>query len=224
MNSQKKTFSFIQKDIKKIIEKGVFEGIFPCAAAGILQGTGAEKKQITTYYGNASIYPQKRKLKKNFYFDLASLTKPLATAMAILCLLKKNNIDLEEKLPALLEKKIKDEKKNITVRQLLSHSSGFPAHREYFKIVNDLPTEKKKDREPTLNSLSMKGFSSRSTWKKIYFSTRYTVVKKALTGNMLLQKIVPGEKKFSAAKYMMTTVMPWVELPGTAACSVTLKA
>ena len=41
--------------------------------------------------------------------------------MAILCLIKKNKIGIDEKLPSLLEKKIKDEKKKITVRQLLGH-------------------------------------------------------------------------------------------------------
>ena len=133
------------EDIKKIILQGVSDGVFPCAAAGIIKGIGREKKKITAYYGNASIYPEKRKLYKNSYFDLASLTKPLATAMAVLCLIKNNKITLDEKIPSLLEKKIKDEKKNITVRQLLAHSSGFPAHKEYFKILKEVEGKKKKD-------------------------------------------------------------------------------
>ena len=92
------------------------EGVFPCAAAGISSGFGKEKRKIITCYGNSSLYPQKIKINKNTFFDLASLTKPLATTMAILCLLKSNKIDIDEKLPSLLEKKIKGRKKNINIK------------------------------------------------------------------------------------------------------------
>jgi len=145
MNSKKNTTITVKKEIKKLLEKGVFEEIFPCAAAGISFCVDKEKRKIITYCGNASLYPQRRKLKKNTYFDLASLTKPLATTMAILCLVKNKKIDLDEKLPSLLEKKIKGEKKKITVRQLLGHCSGFPAHREYFKSLKDIPLKKRGD-------------------------------------------------------------------------------
>jgi CubicO group peptidase (beta-lactamase class C family) len=145
MNSKKNLKRKAKTDIKKLLEKGVYEGIFPCAAAGISIGIGKNKRQIITYCGNKSQYPEKTKLKKNTYFDLASLTKPLATTMAILCLIKMKKVDVDEKLPSLLEKTIKDEKKIITLRQLLGHCSGFPAHREYFKILKDTPTNKRKD-------------------------------------------------------------------------------
>ena len=105
MNIEKNKESTVQKDLKNLLEKGVFEGVFPCAAAGILSGTGTEKKKIIIYAGNSSIYPEKKKLNRNDFFDLASLTKPFATTMAILCLLKEKKIGLNEKLPSLLEKK-----------------------------------------------------------------------------------------------------------------------
>ena len=133
----------MSRDINILLEKGVFEGVFPCAAAGVSLGVGKEKRKIITYFGNASLCPEKRKLKKNTYFDLASLTKPLATTMAILCLIKMKKIDIDEKLPSLLEKKIKGEKKNITINELLGHCSGFPAHREYFRILKDVPVNKR---------------------------------------------------------------------------------
>ena len=140
----------MSRDINILLEKGVFEGVFPCAAAGVSLGVGKEKRKISTCFGNASLYPEKRKLKKNTYFDLASLTKPLATTMAILCLIKMKKIDMDEKLSSLLEKKIKGEKKDITIKQLLGHCSGFPAHREYFKILKDIPVNKRGDFVETL--------------------------------------------------------------------------
>ena len=106
MNSKKKEEITVDNYLKKLLENGILEGVFPCAAAGISIGVGKEKRKIITYSGNASLYPEKRKLRKNTFFDLASLTKPLATTMAILCLVKKQIIDVDEKLPSLLEKKL----------------------------------------------------------------------------------------------------------------------
>jgi len=137
MKSKKNPERTVQKDINKLLQKGVSEEVFPCAAAGISIGIEKEKRKIITFFGNASLYPEKRKLKKHTCFDLASLTKPLATTMAILCLIKMRKIDVDETLSSLLEKKIKDEKKKINIKHLLGHCSGFPAHREYFQILKD---------------------------------------------------------------------------------------
>ena len=145
MKNEKPSLIALQKYIGKLLEKGVKEGIFPCAAAGIIYGYGKEKIQCICHYGNATLLPEKRRLKENNFFDLASLTKPLATTLAILCLIKEKKIDIDEKLPSLVEKKITGVKKKISLRNLLSHSSGLPAHREYFKILEEIPAEKKKN-------------------------------------------------------------------------------
>jgi CubicO group peptidase (beta-lactamase class C family) len=150
MKSEKNFDSTVQKDIEKFLKKGVSDHVFPCGAVGILQGLGKEKKKMIKCYGNASLFPEKRKLKMDFFFDLASLTKPFATTMAILCLMKMQKIGIDETLSSLLERKIDGEKKNITLEHLLSHCSGFPAHRDYFKILKDIPEKKKRKYVETL--------------------------------------------------------------------------
>lgn len=145
MKSKKTPEKTLQKSIKKVIEKGVCEGVFPCAAGGVSCGSGEENKKIITWYGNASLYPEKRRLKKSTCFDLASITKSFATTMAILCLIKEKKIGIEEKLPSLLGKKIKDGKKETNTKQLLGHTSGLPAHKEYFKVIRDAPFSKRGD-------------------------------------------------------------------------------
>lgn len=139
MFSEKPPLKTLQTDIKKLLEKGVDEEIFPCAAAGISWGLGKNRREIITYFGNASLYPEERKLHKNNFFDIASLTKPLATTMAILCLIKEKKIGIDDTLPSLVEKKIPGEKSLITLKHLLSHSSGLPAHRDYYYILKNLP-------------------------------------------------------------------------------------
>jgi len=145
MNSENISEATLKKHIKKLLKKGVLEGVFPCAASSVSLGLDKERRTIINYFGNAALLPEKRKIKKNNFFDLASLTKPFATTMAILCLLRMGKIGLDEKLPDLVEKKTTEEKKEITIRQFLSHSAGFPAHREYFKILRDVPEEKKSE-------------------------------------------------------------------------------
>ena len=46
MNSKKNIIITVKKDIKKLLKKGVFEEVFPCAAAGISFGVGKEKRKI----------------------------------------------------------------------------------------------------------------------------------------------------------------------------------
>ena len=88
----------LKKEIKKLLKKGVLQGVFPSAAAGVIYGSGKGKEEVIVHYGHATLYPEKRKILKNNYFDLASLTKPLATTLAVLCLIKEKKIDIDEKL------------------------------------------------------------------------------------------------------------------------------
>jgi hypothetical protein len=60
MKSKKPPEITVQRDIKKLLQKGVYEEVFPCAAAGISIGIGKEKRKIITFFGNASLYPEKR--------------------------------------------------------------------------------------------------------------------------------------------------------------------
>jgi CubicO group peptidase (beta-lactamase class C family) len=146
MKPKKTPLNGIEKELKKVLDEGIMRGIFPAAAAGISYGLGREKKQIISFSGNAALIPNKRILTINDYFDLASLTKPVGTTLAILCLMKEKKIDLNESLSSLLEKKISGEKSKITIKYLLSHSSGLPAHREYFKILNYKDDKVKKEK------------------------------------------------------------------------------
>ena len=145
MKEEKTSLITLQKEIKKLLEKGVLEGVFPAAAAGISWREGSKKKEIITSTGNAKIYPEKRILKINDFFDLASLTKPLAATLAILCLVKEKKIDIADRLSDVFEKKLRDDISNIRIRNLLSHSSGLPAYRDYYKILKNKESKEKNE-------------------------------------------------------------------------------
>ena len=71
-------------------------------------------------------------------FDLASLTKPLATTLAVMMLVRDRRLDLEERVSRYLPHFGVFGKNSVTVRQLLNHSSGLAAYRPYFQEASRL--------------------------------------------------------------------------------------
>ncbi|RLD35233.1 MAG: serine hydrolase, partial [Bacteroidetes bacterium] len=117
--------------------------VFPGAAFAFSIREGGAYKRIIKAYGYAQTEPEKKVLTLDAFFDLASLTKPLTTVPLILSFFDKKRITPESTLQDLLDYCPSD-KAEINVHQLLSHSAGFPAHREYFNALRQLPEKEKK--------------------------------------------------------------------------------
>lgn len=66
-------------------------------------------------------------------FDLASLTKPLVTLLCVLSLIEKKKISWDEPLDSLLCCRVPRPLNKINLFSLLCHSSGLPAHRNYWQ-------------------------------------------------------------------------------------------
>jgi len=113
------------------IEHAISEGIFPGA---VLLCAVDREVMIHDAFGMADIF-EKRKMGKDYIFDLASLTKPLATALAVSALLDRGKIALEQTIGSLLEAFNNSDKAGITIEMLLRHTSGYPAYREYYKQI-----------------------------------------------------------------------------------------
>jgi CubicO group peptidase (beta-lactamase class C family) len=69
-------------------------------------------------------------------FDLASLTKPLATTLAVMQLVQHNQIELEQHLGQLLPEFEHTDKAGVKLKHLLYHNSGLPDYRPYYKTLN----------------------------------------------------------------------------------------
>ncbi|MDA3971623.1 MAG: serine hydrolase [Desulfobulbaceae bacterium] len=126
--------------IHRCIEDGLRDTVFPGCAVGICTGNSL----FSHVYGYTSD-EKKEKITKNTLFDLASLTKPLATTLACLMLIKEGKINYNTTLESLLGCSVPDDKKNINLAQLLSHSSGFAAHYDFYKNLEKYPLEKRKN-------------------------------------------------------------------------------
>jgi len=77
-------------------------------------------------------------------FDLASLTKPLATALAVALLVDRGRIGLDQPAAEWLPALKASDKARVTIRQLLSHRSGLPAHRLFSMQLKSLAQEERK--------------------------------------------------------------------------------
>jgi uncharacterized protein YbbC (DUF1343 family)/CubicO group peptidase (beta-lactamase class C family) len=78
-------------------------------------------------YGSRSKQPADAPMTPEVVFDLASLTKPIATATAVMLLVEQGKLRLTDRLAQHLPAFRRKETEGITVAQLLLHTSGFIA-------------------------------------------------------------------------------------------------
>ena len=72
-------------------------------------------------------------------FDLASITKTLATTLALLLLVQQGRLSLKADLGELLPSWLPDDKKCLPLVDLLAHQSGLPAWKPFYETVLTLP-------------------------------------------------------------------------------------
>lgn len=132
--------------VSEKMERGVEKGVFP---GGVLLVRCAEGIEFFEAFGVSDIDSGKP-VQKNSLFDLASLTKPLATAPAVAKLVEAGDIGVGQTLSSIINAFSVTDKSCVTVEQLLRHISGLPAHRPYYEtLVNHTP----KERETLLREL-----------------------------------------------------------------------
>ena len=77
-------------------------------------------------YGNSSLIPAPEPMTEDTIFDVASLTKVLATAPAVMQLYEQGRFRLNDPVAEYLPEFAANGKEDITIRQLLTHYSGLP--------------------------------------------------------------------------------------------------
>src|SRR5277367_5581800 len=77
-------------------------------------------------YGERSLEPVREVMTVDTVFDMASLTKPLMTATAVMQLCEQGKVSFNDPVAKYLPKFAANGKQDITIRQLLTHYSGLP--------------------------------------------------------------------------------------------------
>lgn len=78
-------------------------------------------------YGYAALEPERRALTTQTLFDVASLTKVVATVPVVMALVERARLHLADHVPTLLPGFAQAGKESVTLRHLLTHTSGLAA-------------------------------------------------------------------------------------------------
>lgn len=143
VSSSENSFSDIYNFLQNEIEKGVFPG----AVLSIVTGEQILYQQAA---GKAQLEPEERSIALETVFDLASLTKVLATTSAIMKLIESGKINLHDSIEKYFPE-IGQDKENINIYNLLTHTSGYQAtvnlwekklnYKEKIEYILDIPLE-----------------------------------------------------------------------------------
>lgn len=138
------------------MRQAVDDNVFP---GGVILVSKENDVLFFEAYGKANIETN-LPMKKETVFDLASLTKPLATTLAVIKLIQQSKLTFDQTLGSVLPEFEYTEKNKITIRHLLSHTSGLPDHKPYYEQLREIPFEKRREtlreclvKEPLLSSV-----------------------------------------------------------------------
>lgn len=114
------------------IEAGDFpSAVYVVAERGRVRFAGA--------LGDAVREPDARHATPETIYDLASLTKPLVTGLLTALRVERGELELDGKVFRHLEEFDTEEKRSITLRHLLTHTSGLPAWRPLYLLTEGGP-------------------------------------------------------------------------------------
>ncbi len=115
--------------LSKLFQKAVSDSAWP---GGVLL---ASKDGDIFYHEAVGFHTYKKEMptKTDDIFDLASVTKVIATTSAIMKLYEEGLIDLDDPVQKHLPQfRGNPEKRKITIRHLITHTSGLPPFNQYF--------------------------------------------------------------------------------------------
>ncbi len=118
--------------VENAFQQAVAEEVFPGAV--VLVGKD-ERLVYERAFGYRSLAPHKTAMDLGTIFDLASLTKPLATTVALMLLLKEKKVRLDDLITRVIPMYGVFGKSLTTFRHLLHHSSGLPAWNAFFEEI-----------------------------------------------------------------------------------------
>lgn len=143
-------------EIDDILREAIRDSVFPGAVAAVVKDGVMIYKEAFGYHN----YDKLKAVKDTDVYDLASITKIVSTTTAIMKLIDEEKLSLDDKVSEFIDEFDTDEKKDITISDLLLHQSGLPAFRVY---VDEL-----KDRNSILNAIRNEPLINEPGTKYVY--------------------------------------------------------
>ncbi len=114
----------LREGIERLVADALAQGKLPGCVVAIGRQSGIV---FLHAFGFRSVVPEKEPMTVDTVFDLASLTKPIATATSLMVLADQGKIDLDDPASRYVPEFAARGKRAITIRQLLTHVSGLPS-------------------------------------------------------------------------------------------------
>lgn len=116
--------------IDAILARAIADRVFPGA---VVEAGRAHGPLFTRTAGHLTYDPQSAPVTARTIYDLASLTKVLATAALMAGEIAAGRMRLNDRVRHWIDSWTGEERQIVTLRDLLEHCSGLPAHRRYFE-------------------------------------------------------------------------------------------
>lgn len=117
---------------RQVLEDAVDAKVFPGAVVEIGAAAGP---LATLARGTLAEGPDAPVVEADTIYDLASLTKVLATAALAVGLVETGRLGLDDPVSSWCSQWRAPDRRDVTIRHLLAHASGLPAHRRYFETL-----------------------------------------------------------------------------------------
>lgn len=124
-------------ELDTLLGAGVGE-VYPGCAVIVGEGGRARYRKC---FGDRQLVPQVLPASIETVYDIASLTKALATTTLAMRLVQGGELDLDWRLSEFFKEFAEPPKSKISVRHLLNHSSGLPAHRHFYREIDRTSAE-----------------------------------------------------------------------------------
>jgi CubicO group peptidase (beta-lactamase class C family) len=119
-------------EITSFLTEQIAAGDFPSAVYLVAENGRA---LLADAVGNAVVEPQRIAATLDTIYDLASLTKPLVTGLLCARRVEAGELTLDSSVSNYLPEFERSDKQAITIRQLLTHTSGLPAWRPLYVLA-----------------------------------------------------------------------------------------
>jgi CubicO group peptidase (beta-lactamase class C family) len=116
--------------IQAAMDRAVQDGVFP---GGVLAARSDGDVRVLVAAGTLSLEPASVPVQASTVYDLASLTKPLATATSVLLLVQAGKLQLDVAVGNILVELKGTPIGSATLRDLLTHRSGLPGWRPLYE-------------------------------------------------------------------------------------------
>jgi len=127
--------------ISSLLAEGKREGVFPGAVLLV-----ARRGKIVYHreVGHRILIPCIAPMRRDTIFDLASLTKPLATTLALMKLVDEGRIHLDQWIGEILPVTVPADKGSLSLRLLLTHGSGLAEWKPFYAELDHVAPLKRK--------------------------------------------------------------------------------